>query len=91
MRYEFEKDGRTVARVLWEGPGQVTVEADDPSTKATEDRYLASEVTYQSGFGGDDWTPWEFERACRNLARSLGATVRRVETGPVEEPEAIFS
>jgi hypothetical protein len=98
MRYEFEKDGRTVARVLWEGPGQVTVEAGDAATKATVDRYLASEVTYMSGFGGEDsmqsrrrdWTPWEFERACRNLARSLGATVRRVETGPVEEAEAVF-
>jgi hypothetical protein len=98
MRYEFEKDGRTVARVLWEGPAQVSVESEDPSTKATVDRYLESEVTYMSGFGGEDsmqsrrrdWTPWEFERACRNLARSLGATVRRVETGPVEEPEAVF-
>jgi hypothetical protein len=94
MRYEFEKDGRTVASVLWEGPGQVTVETDDPATKATVDRYLASEVTYMSGFGGEsmqsrrrDWTPWEFERACRNLARSLGATVKRVETGPVEDFE----
>jgi hypothetical protein len=94
MRYEFEKDGRTVARVLWEGPGQVTVEADDQSTKATVDRYLASEVTYMSGFSGEalqsrrrDWTPWEFERACRNLARSLRATVKRVETGPVEDME----
>ena len=98
MRYEFEKDGATVAKVLWEGPGQVSVETDDPSTKATVDRYLASEVTYMSGFGGEDsmqsrrrdWTPWEFERACRNLARTLGASVRRVETGPVEEPEAVF-
>jgi hypothetical protein len=54
MRYEFEKDGRTVARVLWEGPGQVTVEADDPATKVSVDRYLASEVTYMSGFGGED-------------------------------------
>ena len=31
-----------------------------------------------------DWTPWEFERACRNLAHRLQAHVRRVETGPVE-------
>jgi hypothetical protein len=94
MRYEFEKDGRTVASVLWEGPGQVTVETDDAATKATVDRYLASEVTYMSGFGGEsmqsrrrDWTPWEFERACQNLARSLGTTVKRVETGPVEDLE----
>lgn len=92
MRYEFEKDGATVARVLWEGPGQVSVETDDPATRATVDRYLASEVTYMSGFGGEslqsrrrDWTPWEFERACRNLARRLGVTVKRVETGPVED------
>jgi hypothetical protein len=96
MRYEFEKDGATVASVLWEGPGQVSVETDDPTMRATVDRYLASEVTYMSGFGGEslqsrrrDWTPWEFERACRNLARSLGATVKRVETGPVEEREAV--
>jgi hypothetical protein len=94
MRYEFEKDGRTVARVLWEGPGQVSVETEDDSTRATVDRYLASEVTYMSGFGGEslqsrrrDWNPWEFERACRNLARSIGATVKRVETGPVEDLE----
>ena len=31
-----------------------------------------------------DWTPWEFERACRNLSHRLSATVKRVETGPVE-------
>ena len=93
MRYEFEKDGATVASVLWEGPGQVSVETDDPSTRAAVDRYLSSEVTYLTGFGGEDlqsrrrdWTPWEFERACRNLARRLGATVKRVQTGPVEDP-----
>jgi hypothetical protein len=92
MRYEFEKDGATVASVLWEGPGQVSVETDDPSTRAAVDRYLSSEVTYLTGFGGEDlqsrrrdWTPWEFERACRNLAHRLQAHVRRVETGPVED------
>ena len=52
MRYEFEKDGATVASVLWEGPGQVSVETDDPATRAAVDRYLSSEVTYLSGFGG---------------------------------------
>jgi hypothetical protein len=94
MRYEFEKDGGTIARVLWEGPGQVSVETEDPGTRAAVDRYLSSEVTYMAGFGGEslqsrrrDWTPWEFERACRNLAQSLGATVKRVETGPVEDLE----
>ena len=36
-----------------------------------------------------DWTPWEFERACRNLAHRLQAQVRRVETGPVEQREVV--
>jgi len=102
MRYEFERDGTVVASVLWEGPGQVAVEAADQSTKAVVDRYLSSEVVYL-GAGWDvgeenvedalqlrrrDWTPWEFERACRNLAHRLQANVRRVETGPVEERKA---
>lgn len=99
MRYEFERDGTVVASVLWEGPGQVSVEMAEPSTRAVVDRYLSSDVVYLgSGFEfgeeqeGDvlqmrrrDWTPWEFERACRNLAHRLQAHVRRVETGPVEE------
>ena len=99
MRYEFERDGTVVASVLWEGPGQVSVEADRSSTTAPiVDRYLASEVVYLGSgfdFGEEqvqdvlqmrrrDWTPWEFERACRNLAHRLQAHVRRVETGPVE-------
>ena len=96
MRYEFERDGTVVASVLWEGPGQVTVEASDPSTRAVVDRYLSSEVTYLGALGADDvlqsrrrdWTPWEFERACRNLSHRLSCAVRRVETGPVEEREA---
>ena len=98
MRYEFERDGNVVASVLWEGPGQVSVEAEDSSVRSVVDRYLSSEVVYLgSGFDfgdeqGDDvlqtrrrdWTPWEFERACRNLSHRLSATVKRVETGPVE-------
>ena len=66
--------------------------------RAVVDRYLSSEVVYLGSgfdFGDDyqddvlqmrrrDWTPWEFERACRNLSHRLSATVRRVETGPVE-------
>jgi hypothetical protein len=102
MRYEFERDGTVVASVLWEGPGQVSVEAAEPSTRAVVDRYLSSEVVYLGGgfdFGEEhteeilqmrrrDWTPWEFERACRNLSHRLQAHVRRVETGPVEEREA---
>jgi hypothetical protein len=103
MRYEFERDGNVVASVLWEGPGQVSVEAADPSTRSVVDRYLSSEVVYMgSGFDAGqapeddvlqsrrrDWTPWEFERACRNLAHRLQAHVRRVETGPVEARETV--
>jgi hypothetical protein len=91
MRYEFERDGRVVASVLWEGPGQVTVESAEPSTRTVVDRYLSSEVHYLGWGEGEpvqsrrrDWTPWEFERACRNLAHRLQAHVRRVETGPVD-------
>ncbi len=91
MRYEFEKDGATVASVLWEGPGQVSVETDDPATRATVERYLASEVTYMAGFGGEslqsrrrDWTPWEFERACRAMAHELGYRVEQTPSQAVE-------
>ena len=38
MRYEFERDGRHVASVLWEGPGQVEVEVADPSDRPRFDR-----------------------------------------------------
>jgi hypothetical protein len=102
VRYEFDRNGTVVASVLWEGPGQVTVQTADTSTRTVVDRYLSSEVVYLgSGFDSAeeqsddvlqlrrrDWTPWEFERACRNLAHRLQATVRRVETGPVEDREA---
>lgn len=102
MRYEFERDGHHVASVLWEGPGQITVEAADDADRPRFDRFFSAESVYLDagvGFGGGmgegglmqrrrDWTPWEFERACRNLAHELGATARRVETGPVEERRA---
>ena len=55
MRYEFERDGTVVASVLWEGPGQVSVEAADSSIRAVVDRYLSSEVVYLgSGFDFGD-------------------------------------
>jgi hypothetical protein len=99
MRYEFERGGRTVASVLWEGPGQVTMDVADAADRPQFDRFFGEEVAYLDAgfdFGGGmddagmttrrrDWTPWEFERATRNLAHRLGCTVRRVETGPVEE------
>ena len=99
MRYEFDRDGHRIASVLWEGPAQVTVEVTDPSERTQFDRFFGEEVVYLDAgfeFGGGmaetgltsrrrDWTPWEFERQVRNLAHKLGATVRRVQTGPVEE------
>ena len=102
MRYEFERGEHHVASVLWEGPGQVTVEVTDPADRPQFDRFFGQEVVYLSAgfdFGEDmgegglasrrrDWTPWEFERQVRNLAHKLGATVRRVQTGPVEERPA---
>lgn len=102
MRYEFDRDGHTIASVLWEGPGQVTVDVTDPTERTQFDRFFGEEVVYLStsfDFGGEmgeggltarrrDWTPWEFERQVRNLSHKLGATVRRVETGPVEDRPA---
>ena len=101
MRFEFERDGRRVASVVWEGPGQAVVEADDKVLRRDFDRFFSSEVTYLGGVGGRpddadlasdvlqsrrrDWNPWEFERACRTFAYRHGWSVRRVETGPVEE------
>ena len=101
MRYEFERGGATVATVLWEGPGQVAVDATEGSVRRQVERYFQAEVTYLGGGIGfeegaeslqtrrRDWNPWEFERACRNLAHRLDCTVRRVETGPVEEPREV--
>ncbi len=101
MRYEFERDDHTVASVLWEGPGQVTVDVTDKADRPQFDRFFGSEVAYLgSGFDDDadvlqerrrDWTPWEFERQVRNLAHRLGCTVRRVETGPVEEGPGVVA
>ena len=100
MRYEFERSNAVVASATWEGPAQVWVEVADESVRNQFDRFFQAEVTYL-GAGFDDhgeafqtrrrdWTPWEFERSCRNLAHRLGCTVRRVETGPVEErPEEV--
>ena len=80
MRYEFERGRHHRRQRAVGGPRPGQVEAADPSTRAAVDRYLSSEVTYLGGFGGGrtlqqprrrDWTPWEFERACRNLAHRL--------------------
>ena len=104
MRYEFERGDHRVASVLWEGPAQVTFDVTDPADRPQFERFFGSEVVYMDAgfdFGGGmsdegltarrrDWTPWEFERQVRNLAHKLGCTVRRVETGPVEDrPEEV--
>ena len=102
MRYEFERDGVVVASVSWEGPAQVSVEAADSSTRAVVDRYLSSEVVYLGSgfdFGAEleqdvlqtrrrDWTPWEFERACRSFAKQQGYQARRTANAAVEERPA---
>jgi hypothetical protein len=99
MRYQFERDDHLVASVLWEGPAQVTFDVTDAADRPQFERFFGAEVVYMDAgfdFGGGmsdegltshrrDWTPWEFERQVRNLAHKLGCTVRRVETGPVEE------
>jgi len=104
MRYEFEREGRVLATVLWEGPAQVTVEVADAADRPQFDRFFGEEVVYLDAgfdFGGGmsesglttrrrDWNAWEFERQVRNLAHKLGCTVRRVTTGPVEgRPEEV--
>jgi hypothetical protein len=104
MRYEFERGDHKVASVLWEGPAQVTFDVADPADRPQFERFFGAEVVYMDAgfdFGGGmsesgltsrrrDWTPWEFERQVRNLAHKLGCTVKRVETGPVEDrPEEV--
>jgi len=62
-------------------------------------RYFAGQAAYlTAGFDQDgdgfqirrrDWTPWEFERACRMLASRFGLSTERVPSGPVEaRPDA---
>lgn len=99
MRYVIERDDSHVASVVWEGPGQVAVLATDPADQPRLDRFFEEEVVYLStdpGFGGElgegglaarrrDGNPFEFERQVHALARTFGATARRVMTGPIEE------
>jgi hypothetical protein len=97
MRFEFHDDGHVVV-ARWEGPGQVSFEAPDPAEQRFLAEYFAGESVYLcSVFEGDgepmavrrrDWTPWEFERACRALAQARGCRVVRTPTGPVESREA---
>ena len=99
MRYEFEKEGRPVGAAQWEGPGQVAFELTDEAERPKFTRFFAREEVYLgSGHNGEefqvrrrDWTPWEFERACRTLANSEGLDTHRVPAGPVEFREEVPS
>jgi hypothetical protein len=102
MRYEFERDGDRLGSVLWEGPGQVSVDVGDDDLRSRFERHFEGEVIYLDAnpfeSGADplqtrrrDWTPWEFERACRTLANSEGLSIQRVPSGPVEFREGVPS
>ena len=93
MRYEFERDGTRVGSVLWEGPGQVALVMKDQDDRDFFREYFSTDVTYLAAhFDGEedafqtrrrDWTPWEFERACRALTRQ-GFGVNKAATAPQE-------
>ena len=94
MRYEFWKDETMVGAAQWEGPGQVTLELRDEADRGAfsrffevEEFYLGSSDESEGGFQvrRRDWAPYEFERACRSLARSRGYRAERVANAPVEE------
>jgi hypothetical protein len=94
MRFELHDKGALVGSVQWEGPGQVTLDVADPGRREYLAEYFAGEMTYlSSGFDDQadafqsrrrDWTPWEFERACRALGRTRGYRVERTASEPVE-------
>ena len=99
MRYEFQRQDRSVGSAQWEGPGQVRLDVADPAEREFLDEYFAGDVTYLAStfdhFDGEedafqsrrrDWTPWEFERACRALARTRGYRVSKTPSEPVEVP-----
>jgi len=96
MRYEFHEDGGFVGSAQWEGPGQVRLAVADQAEREFLTEYFAGEMTYlATPFDGDedafqirrrDWTPWEFERACRALGRTRGYRVERTASEPVEVP-----
>jgi hypothetical protein len=94
MRFEFHDEGHVVGAAQWEGPGQVSFEVTDPAEGRFLAEYFAGEAVYLSSvFEPDgepmavrrrDWTPWEFEKACRALAHARGYRVVRTPSGPVE-------
>ncbi len=94
MRFDIYDGARSVGTVLWEGPGQVRLEVDDRRDREFLSEYFTTEVTYlTAGFDEDgdgthsrrrDWSPWEFQRACRSLP---GYQMVAQPAGPVEERE----
>ena len=97
MRFEFFEDMESLGSVAWMGPGQVRLDLRDPGRRDEMGRYFAGETVYlTAGFDqigdGDgvvprrrDWTPWEFSKACADLARSHRYTVLARPVGPIEE------
>ena len=93
MRYEFRREGDLVGAAQWEGPAQVAFELSDEQARSEFRRFFAREEVYLgSGHDGEafqvrrrDWTPWEFERACRSFAKQYGYRAERTPNAAVEE------
>jgi hypothetical protein len=93
MRYEFRRQDQAVGWAQWEGPGQVALVMSDQDDRDFFQEYFSGDVTYLAAhFDGEedafqtrrrDWTPWEFERACRALTRQ-GFGVNKAATAPQE-------
>ncbi|HEX9236789.1 MAG TPA: hypothetical protein VF972_10980, partial [Actinomycetota bacterium] len=72
----------------------VSFDVADHAERERLERYFAQEADYfGTVFDEDeeafqsrrrDWTPWEFERACRALAHAMGYRVEQTPSQPVE-------
>lgn len=95
MRFEFFEEMESLGSVAWMGPGQVRFDLRDPARREEMARFFSGEAVYlTAGFDEDgegvtsrrrDWTPWEFRRACVDLALSRQYTLVSRPVGPVEE------
>lgn len=96
MRYEFSRDGASVGAAQWEGPGQVALDLEDEANRPAFSRFFEREEVYLgSGHDGEsfqvrrrDWTPWEFEQACRSFAKQHGFQAARTPNAAVDERRA---
>jgi hypothetical protein len=94
MRFDIFDGSRNVGSVVWEGPGQVRFDVSERDDREFLTRYFGAEVTYLStGFESEgeglstrrrDWSPWEFQRACKGLHRAGGYQVVATPVGPIE-------